>query len=34
MARRLMGGIILDSRAVDDQEYQKFVDGLRPPARN
>ncbi|HYL35630.1 MAG TPA: hypothetical protein VEV17_06945 [Bryobacteraceae bacterium] len=34
MARRLLGGIILDSRSVDDQEYQNFVDGLRPPARN
>lgn len=34
MARRLMGGIFIDSRAVDDQEYQKFVDGLRPPGRN
>jgi hypothetical protein len=34
MARRLMGGIFIDSRAVDDEEYQKFVDGLRPPGRN
>jgi len=29
MARRLLGGIYVDSRAVPDQEYQKFVDGLR-----
>ncbi|MBZ5609450.1 MAG: alpha/beta hydrolase [Acidobacteriia bacterium] len=34
MARRLMSGIFIDSRGVDDQEYQKFVDGLRPPVRN
>ncbi len=33
MARRLLGGIFVDSRAVPDQEYQKFVDGLRPPAQ-
>jgi pimeloyl-ACP methyl ester carboxylesterase len=30
MARRIMGGIFIDSRSVDDQEYQNFVDGLRP----
>ena len=34
MARRLLGGIFVDSRAVPDQEYQKFVDSLRQPARN
>jgi len=34
MAQRLMGGIFIDSRAVDDQEYQKFLDSLRPPQRN
>ena len=34
MARRLMSGIFIDSRGVPDQEYQKFVDGLRPPTRN
>jgi len=33
MARRLMGGIYVDSRAVPDQEYQKFVDSLRPQER-
>ena len=33
MARRLLGAIFIDSRAVPDQEYQKFVDGLRPPSR-
>jgi pimeloyl-ACP methyl ester carboxylesterase len=30
MARRIMGGIFIDSRSVDDQEYQTFVDSLRP----
>jgi pimeloyl-ACP methyl ester carboxylesterase len=30
MARRIMGGIFIDSRSIDDQEYQNFVDGLRP----
>ena len=30
MARRIMGGIFIDSRSVDDQEYQNFVDTLRP----
>jgi pimeloyl-ACP methyl ester carboxylesterase len=34
MARRLLGGIMVDSRSVPDQEYQKFVDSLRPAARN
>jgi len=34
MARRLLGGVFVDSRAVPDQEYQKFVDSLRQPARN
>jgi hypothetical protein len=34
MARRLLGGIFADSRSVPDQEYQKFVDGLRPQGRN
>jgi len=34
MARRLLGGIFLDSRGVPDEEYRKFVDGLRPAARN
>jgi pimeloyl-ACP methyl ester carboxylesterase len=34
MARRLLSGIFIDSRAVPDQEYQKFVDGLHPPSRN
>jgi pimeloyl-ACP methyl ester carboxylesterase len=29
MARRIMGGIFIDSRSVDDQEYQTFVDSLR-----
>ena len=29
MARRLLGGIFIDSRAVPDQEYQKLVDSLR-----
>jgi hypothetical protein len=33
MARRLMGGIYVDSRAVADEEYQKFVDSLRPQER-
>jgi poly(3-hydroxybutyrate) depolymerase len=33
MARRLMGGIYVDSRGVPDQEYQKFVDSLRPQER-
>jgi pimeloyl-ACP methyl ester carboxylesterase len=33
MARRLMGGIYVDSRAVPDEEYQKFVDSLRPQER-
>jgi pimeloyl-ACP methyl ester carboxylesterase len=30
MARRILGGIFIDSRSVDDQEYQNFVDTLRP----
>jgi hypothetical protein len=30
MARRIMGGVFIDSRSVDDQEYQNFVDTLRP----
>jgi pimeloyl-ACP methyl ester carboxylesterase len=30
MARRIMGGVFIDSRSVDDQEYQNFVDSLRP----
>ncbi len=34
MARRLMSGVFIDSRGVPDEEYQKFVDGLRPPGRN
>lgn len=34
MARRLLGGVFVDSRAVPDEEYQKFVDGLRPANRN
>ena len=34
MARRLLGGIFVDSRAVPDEEYRKFVDSLRQPARN
>jgi len=34
MARRLLGGVFVDSRAVPDQEYQKFVDSLRQPGRN
>ena len=29
MARRIMGGVFIDSRSVDDQEYQNFVDSLR-----
>jgi hypothetical protein len=29
MARRIMGGIFIDSRSIDDQEYQNFVDSLR-----
>jgi pimeloyl-ACP methyl ester carboxylesterase len=29
MARRILGGIFIDSRSVDDQEYQSFVDSLR-----
>jgi hypothetical protein len=29
MARRIMGGVFIDSRSVDDQEYQNFVDTLR-----
>jgi len=33
MARRLMGGIYVDSRSVPDEEYQKFVDSLRAPDR-
>ena len=33
MARRLMGGIYVDSRGVPDEEYQKFVDSLRPQER-
>jgi hypothetical protein len=33
MARRLMGGIYADSRAVADEEYQKFVDSLHPQER-
>jgi poly(3-hydroxybutyrate) depolymerase len=33
MARRLMGGILVDSRSVPDEEYQKFVDSLRPQER-
>ena len=32
MARRIMGGVFIDSRSVDDQEYQNFVDTLRRPA--
>src|SRR5579864_4601758 len=32
MARRIMGGVFIDSRSVDDQEYQNFVDSLRPKA--
>lgn len=33
MARRLMNGVFIDAREVDDEEYQKFVDSLRtsPP---
>jgi hypothetical protein len=30
MARRILGGVFIDSRSVDDQEYQNFVDTLRP----
>ena len=30
MARRIMGGVFIDSRSIDDQEYQNFVDTLRP----
>ena len=30
MARRILGGVFIDSRSVDDQEYQNFVDSLRP----
>jgi len=34
MARRIMGGVFIDSRSIDDQEYQTFVDSLRPtPSR-
>jgi len=33
MARRILGGVFIDSRSVDDQEYQNFVDSLRPAAR-
>ena len=29
MARRIMGGVFIDSRSIDDQEYQNFVDSLR-----
>jgi pimeloyl-ACP methyl ester carboxylesterase len=29
MARRIMGGVFIDSRSIDDQEYQNFVDTLR-----
>jgi pimeloyl-ACP methyl ester carboxylesterase len=29
MARRILGGVFIDSRSVDDQEYQNFVDSLR-----
>ena len=28
-ARRIMGGVFIDSRSVDDQEYQNFVESLR-----
>ena len=34
MARRLLGAVAADSRSIPDQEYQKFVDGLRQPGRN
>ncbi len=34
MARCLISGVFIDSRGVPDEEYQKFVDGLRPPGRN
>jgi pimeloyl-ACP methyl ester carboxylesterase len=30
MARRILGGVFIDSRSVNDQEYQNFVDSLRP----
>ena len=30
MARRLLNGVFIDSRSVDDPEYQTFVDSLRP----
>ncbi len=33
MARRLLGGVLIDSRSIDDQEYQNFVDSLRPATR-
>jgi poly(3-hydroxybutyrate) depolymerase len=29
MARRILGGVFIDSRSIDDQEYQNFVDSLR-----
>jgi hypothetical protein len=29
MARRIMAGVFIDSRSIDDQEYQNFVDTLR-----
>jgi pimeloyl-ACP methyl ester carboxylesterase len=30
MARRILGDVFIDSRSVNDQEYQNFVDSLRP----
>jgi hypothetical protein len=32
MARRILAGVFIDSRSIDDQEYQNFVDSLRPPS--
>jgi hypothetical protein len=33
MARRILGGVFLDSRGVPDSEFQAFVDGLRQQGR-
>ena len=34
MARRLLSGIMVDSRSIPDKEYQQFVDSLRTSGRN
>jgi hypothetical protein len=31
MARRILAGLAASSRGIDDADFQKLIDGIRPP---